>query len=801
MTDPGFSAPAGEAPGSDPFLSFLGTHPLPAWVHDPASLQVLAANQAALHLYGYESGRFAQLTLGDLDAAPTPADHGTRTHRRADGSAMRVELAASDVRYAGRDARLVTAREAPAGPSGQLGELRFREALEHAPIGMALVAPDGRWMMVNRALCRITGYSEEELLGLAFHGVTRPGDLDADLAQVQALLAGEGDSYEMEKRYVRRDGQTVWVLLAVAVVRDGAGQPVQFIAQIQDITGQRDARVALRRSEARFRSLIENATDVITVLDADGRIRFGSPSVKRILGYDPDELLGRPVTDFIHPDDHAHVLEALAERIRNPGVVQSVELRFRHRNGEWRILAARGANRLDDPAVRGIVVNSRDVTDRRHAEEELRRTAEHLRELVAAQQEFATAGLNLEPLMVSIAARARTLTGADGGVVELLEGDEMVYRAASGTVAPHQGLRLPVEASLSGLSVRTGQVLRCDDSETDARVARAATRRVGVRSMLVVPLAAEGRRLGVLKVVSSRPHAFGEGESNTLSLLAGVMSAAMRDALAYEKEQRLLAASREAEDKLQSYARELQRSNRELQDFAYVASHDLQEPLRKIQAFGDRLSGRAGDALDEQGRDYLARMRSAAARMQALIQDLLAYSRVATRPQPFVPVNLDQVAAEALGDLQVRIASTGAQVEIGPLPTVQGDLMQMRQLLLNLVGNAVKFHRPGVPPLVRVAGRLLAAGEAPRGAEVVSWAEVTVRDEGIGFDEKYLDRIFSPFQRLHGRGEYEGTGMGLAICRRIAERHGGTLEAHSQPGQGSTFTIRIPALRAAQQEA
>jgi PAS domain S-box-containing protein len=714
---------------------------------------------------------------------------------------MRGELASSAVRYGGSGARLVTAREAPGDPSGELPDRQFRLALEHAPIGMAVVAPDGRWTMVNRALCRITGYSEAELLGPAFHEVTRPGDLAADLAQVQALLAGEGDSYEMEKRYVRGDGQAVWVLLTVAVVRDDAGQPVQFIAQMQDITEQRDARVALRRSEARFRSLIENATDVITVLDADGRIRFESPSVKRILGYEPKELLGRPVTDFIHPDDHAHVLEALAERVRDPGVVQSVELRFRHRDGGWRILAARGANRLDDPAVRGIVINSRDVTDRRHAEEELRRTAEHLRELVAAQQEFATAGLNLEPLMDSIAARARTLAGADGGIVELLEDDEMVYRAASGSMEPHLGLRLPVEGSLSGLSVRTGQVLRCDDAETDPRVALAATRRVGVRSMLVVPLAAEGRRLGVLKVVSSRPHAFGEGESNTLSLLAGVMSAAMRDALAYETEQRLVATSREAEDKLQAYARELQRSNRELQDFAYVASHDLQEPLRKIQAFGDRLSARADAALDEHGRDYLARMRSAAARMQALIQDLLAYSRVGTRPQPFVRVNLYPLAHEAVSDLQVRIAATGGRVYVGPLPTVEADLTQMRQLLLNLVGNAVKFHRPGVPPVVRVKGRLLPADEAPARAEVLSWAEVTVADEGIGFDEKYLDRIFSPFQRLHGRGEYEGTGMGLAICRRIAERHGGTLTAHSQPGRGSAFIIRIPALRAAQQEA
>jgi light-regulated signal transduction histidine kinase (bacteriophytochrome) len=240
----------------------------------------------------------------------------------------------------------------------------------------------------------------------------------------------------------------------------------------------------------------------------------------------------------------------------------------------------------------------------------------------------------------------------------------------------------------------------------------------------------------------------------------------------------------QANDKLQAFAGELQRSNRELQDFAFVASHDLQEPLRKIQAFGDRLRSKYGDALSPEGRDYLERMQAAAQRMHVLINDLLAFSRIASKGQPFVPVDLDRIAHEVLSDLEVRVQENGGRVEVGDLPEIEADPMQMRQLLQNLIGNAFKFHRPGEPPVVRVEGRV-SADERPR-------VTLEVSDNGIGFDSKYLDRIFTPFQRLHGRSEYEGTGMGLAVCRRIAERHGGTITATSVPGEGSTFTVELP---------
>jgi two-component system sensor kinase FixL len=243
-------------------------------------------------------------------------------------------------------------------------------------------------------------------------------------------------------------------------------------------------------------------------------------------------------------------------------------------------------------------------------------------------------------------------------------------------------------------------------------------------------------------------------------------------------------ARKEAEAAVHFLAAQLQRSNRELQDFASVAAHDLQEPLRKILAFGDRLDERCGAALGEEGRDYLFRMQNAAERMRQLIDDLLVFSRVTTRGQPFAPVDLSVVAHQVLSDLDVTIEKTAGRVEIGPLPTIEADATQMRQLLQNLIGNALKFRRPEEPPRVRVAAELIDGGAQCR---------LTVTDNGIGFDEKYLDRIFTIFQRLHSRHEYEGTGVGLAICRKIAERHGGTITASSRPGQGAVFVVTLPA--------
>lgn len=250
----------------------------------------------------------------------------------------------------------------------------------------------------------------------------------------------------------------------------------------------------------------------------------------------------------------------------------------------------------------------------------------------------------------------------------------------------------------------------------------------------------------------------------------------------------------QAERAMKEYAADLERSNRDLQDFANIASHDLQEPLRKIQVFSDLLQMRYSEELDERGVEYIKRMQEAARRMQSLIQDLLIYSRISTRSQPIQVVDLRQVANEVLSDLVLQIEQSGAQVNIGSLPVIEADAFQMHQLMQNLLSNAIKFHQQDQPPVVSVNCEIIQPpdnqdnGSAP----VRPVCQIKIVDNGIGFDDKYMDRIFLPFERLHGRSEYQGTGMGLAICRKIVERHGGSISAQSSPGNGATFIVNLP---------
>ena len=240
---------------------------------------------------------------------------------------------------------------------------------------------------------------------------------------------------------------------------------------------------------------------------------------------------------------------------------------------------------------------------------------------------------------------------------------------------------------------------------------------------------------------------------------------------------------------LNKYAVELAHSNRDLQDFAYMASHDLREPLVLIQAFSERLRGRYGEVIPERGREYLKRIETATTRMQELISGMLTYSRVTTKARPFEDVDLQRVVLGVLSDLELRIKESCAEVQVGDLCRIKADPLQMRQLFQNLIANALKYSRPDLPPRVQVGCErlLLDAGEGSS-----EFCRLVVADNGIGFESEDAEQIFGLFQRLHSRSQYEGTGIGLAVCKRIVERHGGFISAESTPGAGSRFIVSLP---------
>jgi light-regulated signal transduction histidine kinase (bacteriophytochrome) len=234
---------------------------------------------------------------------------------------------------------------------------------------------------------------------------------------------------------------------------------------------------------------------------------------------------------------------------------------------------------------------------------------------------------------------------------------------------------------------------------------------------------------------------------------------------------------------LKDYSRRLEESNQELEQFAFIASHDLREPLRKIRSFGSIIMNRFESELPPQGKDYMARMTNAAERMDTLVQDLLVYSRVTSQAREFDAIDLNEVVQMVLSDLEPHIREKEARVTAVELPHIEGDNNQLYQLFQNLVGNALKYSKPGQPPLIEIRGEIMAEHQTCR---------IVIADNGVGFPSDSSDEIFKLFRRLHAKKDYQGSGIGLAICKKIIERHNGSILAHGVPGEGATFTITLP---------
>jgi PAS domain S-box-containing protein len=889
--------------------------------------------------------------------------------RHADGSWRTVEAVANNllddpnVRGIVQTVRDITTRRESEAAVRQ-SETTLRLLTEQLPTILWTTDTELRMRSVHGAGLAASRLLPETAIGKTLQELFGPGSAELPpIVAHQRALAGEPSGYEI----VIGAGDTLDV--RVAPLRDAAGAVAGTLGLGLDITDRKQAQAALQESEERWRALVQNSSDLIVLMDPDGVVHYVSPAVERLLGYQPHEVLGANVGAFVHPDDLTDALRARQHRLQNPGVGYTTMQRLRHADGSWRWFESTGTNLLDTPGVGGIVMNCRDITDRKRDEEALRASERNLR-LINDNTDAAIFAWDMQRRRTYISPAVEALTGYsaeemlagqditwvhpddvgwlsklwltlfDGGVsyereyrVVTRHGELKWVRSNWGPLYDEHGVQVGVQGSVRDISSHHRAERALQESEARYRdlvensegiiftndldgnilsANRAMAGALGYEPADVIGypitefIAPDARHLvsvyldelrttgvsrGLVRVWTSteeeRVWAYASsradppGEQSIVRVTAqditrrfraeqalkesedrfrhlsdsafeaivvhenGVVTEANRafgrmygyephevpglrlaDLVAPESLETVMEHIRsgseepydavglrsdgsrviletvgrtmqyrgrtmrvtalhditerkQAEAELARQAEELARSNQELQQFAYVASHDLQEPLRMVASYTQLLARRYQGQLDERADQYIHYAVDGANRMKQLIDDLLTYSRVGTGGKDLGPVACREVLDTVLSNLQIAIAEAGATVTHDPLPEVTGDASQLGQLFQNLIGNAIKF-RGEQPPRVHIA--------VCRDQD--AW-KFGVRDNGIGIDPKHFERIFLMFQRLHVRSEYPGTGIGLALCRRIVERHGGRLWLESRPGAGTVFWFTL----------
>ncbi|GAB2551703.1 PAS domain-containing sensor histidine kinase [Spirosoma aerophilum] len=577
------------------------------------------------------------------------------------------------------------------------------------------------------------------------------------------------------------------------------GDPVSLAGIAQDVTP--DNRTPAR--DERFKALADQIPAIIFMADTEANVMFWNQCWLAYTNQTREQALGRAWDGVIHPDDFDGLLQGYLTAITNRSTY-SLEARVKGGNGQYRYFRFVGGPYYEaDGRFTGIVGTGLDIHDRKLADQLLKASETRFRQAVeqAPVAILLVKGEDLvmetvNPAMLTLMERNIDCIGKPLETIlpelsgqALLATCRQVYQSGE----PYFGWQQPV------LLMHNGQL------------------QTHYFNVSYTPFFEDQRITGVLQVVNDvtdqiQAHQqlqLSEERYRFLSISLEEQVQERTEEIAAINEE-IKATNEELEANIGEYAALneelseanglLMRSNDNLQTFAYIASHDLQEPLRKIQQFGDLLRMRRAATSEEEGL-YLDRIQSAASRMSTLIKDLLNYSRISTQRDTSDAVSLNDVVADVLSTLDLTIAEAGAQIRIEPLPSVLGDASQLEQLFQNLISNALKFSRvdrSGAPAVPRIDIRtdVLSAQALGTGVKPTRLAAeyycIDITDNGVGFDEKYLDRIFQVFQRLHSRNEFDGTGIGLAICEKVVANHGGAIRASSKPGQGATFSIYLP---------
>jgi len=659
--------------------------------------------------------------------------------RRKDGTSFPIEIMLSPLESAEgilvtAAIRDITVRKAAEKHLGEM-EGRYRGLLEAAPDGMVVVDQAGEIVLLNAQAENQFGYRRDELIGQKVTNIIPEGfaeRLIADGTRTAAEALAQQIGTGIELIALRKDGSEFPIEIMLSPLESTEG--ILVTAAIRDITTRKQAEKHLGQMEGRYRGLLEAAPDGMVVVDQAGEIVLLNAQAENQFGYRRDELIGQKVTNII-PEGFAERLIADGTRTAAEALAQQIGtgielIALRKDGSEFPIEIM--LSPLE--SAEGILVTAaiRDITVRKAAEKHLGEMEGRYRGLLEA--------------------------APDGMVVVDQAGEIVLLNAQAENQFGYRRDELIGQKVTNIIPVGFAERLIADGTRT---AAEALAQQIGTGIELIA-LRKDGSEFPIEIMLSPLESADGI-----------LVTAAIRD----------ITKRKEAEAHLVDKVQELNRSNEELEQFAYIASHDLQEPLRMVASYTQLLSRRYKGKLDKDADEFIAFAVDGANRMQRLIQDLLTFSRVGKRGLELHDISSDHALEQALVNLKGAVSQSGAVVTHGPLPEVKADEVQLTQLFQNLVGNAIKYHDPGIPHIHVSAAK----NGAPK------WI-FSVKDDGLGIDPQFFERIFGMFQRLHKRDEFEGTGMGLAICKKIVERHGGSISVESEPGEGSTFHFTLAAI-------
>jgi len=672
-------------------------------------------------------------------------------------------------------------------------ERRFRALIEHSSDGITLIDADRTIVYASPAVERMLGYAPEELVGQKIYK-SHPDDQPRTADIYEHLLAEPGTRAARELRVRHRDGSWRRVEgVATNLLHDPSVRAI--VGNFRDVTERRNAEEALQQNERRFRALIEQSSDVTVLTRPDGTISYASPSVTRVLGYSPEDMIGQRTLALLHPDDAVYVGELFAKLQREPGGQTSAEFRVRRKDGSWRWMEAVGMNLLANPDVQSIVSHFWDITARRDAEEAVRRRAADLEALHEIAQELRQAR-SLEEMYDTLVDRSMAVFEAVHGSLALLSADRSTFTRVStkGVATEAAGSTFPAAGSRSGKVVASNVPFVTGDFATEV-LPRPWMRPEAYQTLgpfALVSVRSEEDTLGTLvvarpRVPEGRP--FTASDVRLLETIAETAGSAIRRAQLLADLQRHAAelerrVSERTAD-LRSAKEEADRANQAKSDFLSRMSHELRTPLNAVLGFAQVLEM---DSLSAEQRESIAYIVRGGRHLLTLINEVLDIARIEAGGLgiSLEPVALEPVMRETLDLMRPVAAETAASltggVGGGSERYVLADSGRLKQILLNLVGNAIKYGGRGVAVT-------LSCTDVPGGC-----VRIAVADTGPGIPADKVARLFTPFDRLGSEHtDIEGTGLGLALSKGLAEAMGGMLGVDTAPGRGSVFFVDLPA--------